>query len=606
MNGKVGQMIYDLREEAGMTQQSLCRNILSVADLSRLESGEKEADKFTLEALFQRLGKSLDKLELTISDEEYEVILMRADIFESLEKREFQKTEQLLKEYEACVGTEKVLQWQFLLQMQALYCYLSSGNIAESAALAERALDITFPERKQKDWASFRLCTQTIQIILFRSFLLMEAKDWNTSARVLGKLAAYLEQYYTDAEEKAKVYPQCMWLLAESYIALRECENAREACAKGKECLAKNGALAGMMELLKAESMCLEHLNRLEELELVKRQMEAIHFLYEIAAKEMPKERALVLYMTSSQDEFTISNELIVEQRIAKDMSQEDLSEDICARETLSRIESGKRSPNRKNLRKMFQKLDLDRERYYGFVASDDYSVYEKVREYNMACFGREKEKAQRLMAEIEAKLDLSLQINRQYVGATQLNRKIAEREIDREQALTELQKVLCYTMKEFRGKVYRIPSREECIILNQMALSMKHLGRMNDAIDLYEQILKRYENSRVLKKHHAVSEMLLYMNYLGVLEVSGYLKEAEQIGKEGISLALACRRGDSIAHMLANLACVYEKTQSLQGETLCESCLRNSYYLLNLYLLEKDSLLIRQYYDKKYEILLD
>lgn len=608
MMGNVGQILCTLRLETGITQQSLCRGLMSEPEFSRVESGEKEADKFTLEAFFQRLGKSLDKLELTISAEEYEVIFKRTVIFECLEQKDFQRAKTLLEEYAQSACMEKILQQQYVLQMKALYVYLKNRDAGLCGELLDQALELTFPEGLETDLTKYRLCTQEIQLVLLRSYLLIEKKKWNMAQLVLEKLADYLEKYYTDEEERAKVYPQCMWLLAEVYVGEKRYEDACERCRAGIDSLAKNGALSSMTELLKTECVCLEYLDREKdkiqaERRLAEHRLEAIRYLYEIAEQDMPEEPVLILCMTSSQDEFVISNELILEQRIAKEMSQEELSEDICARETLSRIESGKRSPNRKNLHKMMQKLDLDRERYSGFVVADDYAVYEKVRAYNMARFWQKKEAALCTLEEIEKDLDMSIPMNRQYVEASRLGNEIGAGKISYEQGLEKLQNILRYTMQDFQGRVYRVPSRQECALLNGIAYCMRRMGRNKEAIDLYEQTIKRYESSRVLRKHHAVSEMLIYVNYPGVLEEDNQLERSEHEAKVGMRLTLECRRGNYAAHILANLSCVYEKGQSPQKEALCEGCLKNSYYLLGLYKLDRDSAVIGKYYEKLYGI---
>lgn len=602
MVGNVGKILCDLRKRAGMTQQSLGRGLVSVTELSGIENGEGGTDKFTLEALFQRLGKSLDKLELTISADEYQVILMRTAIEDALGNHELQKAETLLAEYEQCVGTEKTLQNQYLLQMKAIYVYLLYRDAAECETLLEQAIDLTFPERFGLDFGKYRLCTQEIQIILLRSFLLLEGGKWDAAEAVLGRTADYLEKYDTDAEEMAKVYPQCMWLWAKLSVLQGNYEKAWEKCRAGKEVLIKNGVLASMAELLKIESACLEYFGRTEEQQNVIRQLEAIRFLYEMAGQEVPQENILTVVTTSRQDDFVISGELILEQRMAKQMSQEELSEDICARETLSRIESGKRTPSRKNLHKMMVKLELDRERYYGFVVADRYEVYEKVRAYNMAIYKKQRKQVVNLLDEIEQEIDMSVPVNRQYVEMERLNYKIELGEITYEQGITEMKKILCYTMPDFQGKVYRSPSRQECVILNGIAIGMRRIGELQEANDLFAQILGKYEKSQVLKRHHAVPLLFIYANYTGFLETEGRLAEAERIGKEGIEVTLQCGRGNQMGHLLGNLACVYERKKNNHAKLLFENCLRHGYYLSKLYGLEKDALVIEKYYNSVFE----
>lgn len=97
----------------------------------------------------------------------------------------------------------------------------------------------------------------------------------------------------------------------------------------------------------------------------------------------------------------------------------------------------------------------------------------------------------------------------------------------------------------------------------------------------------------------HAVPGFVLYINYLGALEENDCLKEAEEVGLEGIVHALQCERGDSVGQILANMACIYEKRKEWQKE---KTFLRFSYYILKLYEREHDKMLIKKVYMKKYE----
>lgn len=80
MHNKIGIMLFGLREKEGISQKNLARGILSVTELSRVESGNRGIDRLHLEALFQRIGKSLDKLELAMSMDEYHLFALRHDI----------------------------------------------------------------------------------------------------------------------------------------------------------------------------------------------------------------------------------------------------------------------------------------------------------------------------------------------------------------------------------------------------------------------------------------------------------------------------------------------------------------------------------------------
>ena len=209
-------------------------------------------------------------------------------------------------------------------------------------------------------------------------------------------------------------------------------------------------------------------------------------------------------------------------------------------------------------------------------------------------------------MEELEKILDLSIPVNRQYIGHENLQRKIEEGLINREEEFEELRKLLRYTMKDFSGQVYREPSREEFMLINHMALCLKKLGRMEEAEELYQQVDERYKGSVVEARNHAASKFLFYINYVGLLEEEDKLSKARKVGWQGINFMLDCQKGDVAASLLANIACVYEKLPSKEEKEMGKACLRNCYRLMLLYQHEKDADKIRIYYENKYDFDMD
>lgn len=203
MSQQTGDMIYALRTEKGISQKELARGILSVPELSRIERAEKEADNIMLEALFQRLGKSLDKLELAIPESEYRVILLRTLILDNLLQGHDIFVEELFQEYEATAENKKPLHRQYLLKMRSVSAYMRNHDTNRCLKKLNEALCITFPEWEQTDWEGIYLCTQELQLLLMIAYLKMEASAKETK-KLLKKLVAYIENYCTDEEEKSE------------------------------------------------------------------------------------------------------------------------------------------------------------------------------------------------------------------------------------------------------------------------------------------------------------------------------------------------------------------------------------------------------------------
>lgn len=601
---QLGVMLCKEREKTGETQKNIAEGIISISELSRVERGEHEVDYFMLQALFERLGKSIDKMELAVSVSEYEAISYRVEIEHSIDKRDCEMLAKLIAGYGAYNDKKRPIHRQYAAMLQAVLCYIREQDYAACQHRLEHALTCTL----SGDWVQRvsdgqRLCNQEIQLILMIVYCQWKQADTHEQIQSLTEQMEQFSEYiwnkYTDGEEQVKVYPLSAWLLGELCLYQDRVADAYVACDKGKKCLRENGALNPALELLALEAVCLEKMGMQAELERSRKHSEAIVFLYE-AAGSSPEPDMLLAFMKSSfQGEFVITNELLRDLRKARGLSQEALCMNVCSQETLSRIEQGKRRPNKKRLYQMLKRLGMDRENYYGFIEADDYGLYEKVRQFNR-CFTREgAEFAMKLLDEIEGGVDMTLPINRQFVEEGRITWQLVKGSMSREQANRQLAGLLCLTMPpaESGERYYRVPFRTEYMLINHMAINLRNDNRVQEAVDMFEELMKCFKRSRVRMRHHAVSAFMLYINMAAFLEVYDRLDRAEEIAREGLLHNIECCRGDISGDILANLSVVYWKRGQPELE---EAYLRNAYYLKDFYGREADQYkLVEAYRDK-------
>lgn len=70
MANSLGNLIRMLRKEQGISQGELSKGLCSVANLSKIDLGEREPGQMLFEALITRLGKDSTKWELLLPEEE--------------------------------------------------------------------------------------------------------------------------------------------------------------------------------------------------------------------------------------------------------------------------------------------------------------------------------------------------------------------------------------------------------------------------------------------------------------------------------------------------------------------------------------------------------
>lgn len=581
---QLGVMFCKEREKMGETQKNIAEGILSISELCRVESGNMEVDYFTLQALFERLGKSIDKLELAVSGSEYEAIACRAEIERSIAEWNYASLSKLMSKYHACIDKKRPIHRQYITALHAMAWYVKEQNYAHCLRGMEQALTCTLQGVwRERIRLGQRLCRQEIWIILVITYCQWKLGDTDGLSMQMERLINCILRYYTDAEEQVKVYPHCSWLLGQLYLEQNRVEEAYVTCIKGKESLLENGSLCPLWEILELEERCLEKMDRPDELLQCKKHQGAIAFLYEAAGVHLESNMMVSFMKSSFQGEFVITNELVRDLRKAVGISQEALCMNICSQETLSRIEQGKRSPNKKRLYQMLKRLGMERENYYGFIEADDYGLYEKVRRFNRCFPKKELNKAKELLAEIEKGVDMTKIANRQYVEMAHISEQVNQGEISRDQAVRQFWELLCLTMPPAvsGSLIYRVPFRTEYMLWNKIAINLRRDGKVTEALYIYDQLMQCYKKSKVSMQYHAVPGLTLYINYTGFLEIDNELERAEEIGREGLNHCLACCRGDIVGDILANMSLVYYKQGLMEME---EKYLRYGYCFVRLY----------------------
>ena len=597
MKNTVGYLLKELREDASRTMQNTARGIINQSDLSKLESGEKDVEYLALEALFETLGKCIDKLELAITQEEYELLELREKIVEELERKNSLEVDRLILLYQKKANCRKPLHEQYIKQVQALNNYQKNQDRQQALQALEEALKITCMGYRENDIYFFH---QEIHLLYLIAYLKYELNQWQEAFIILEKVEQYINHFYKDEEAKVKVYPQCEWLIGKILYEEKEYQKADFYIQKGLECLCANGALHWMDALLSLKIACAKKLDRKIKMDEYKKYYASLLTLYEAAGVKVPEFSVISFLKSNTQRECVISNQFLKNLREAEGVTQEELCEDVCAWETISRIENG-RNPNKKKLYQMWKRSGVERERYYGFIESEHYVVYEKVREYNRLIGKEEVNHAIEVLCEIKSKLDMSCILNRQFISCAEIINQILQNKLSDEEAIEQFWELLSLTMPplEASERIYRLPFRTEYLILNQIAGGLHEMGKTREAVKIYKKVLEKYKSNGTNLKYHVVPVMLLYVNYVADLEENNQLKEADTVALEGMNFIINCQRGDMASQLLANMSCICEKRQ----DTITEKrYLRDAYYLNMLYGNINLANVLKQAYEQKFD----
>ena len=130
--------------------------------LSRIEQGKKEPDKMLLEALFERLGKTLLYWEKVLNNDDIRLFQLQVEINSFLEEKNLEVVQMLLKKYKNFKGVSVPLHKQYKMFANARLLQLQNKN-KEAMEELQRALEITLVNaycnyriKIRKQWKSYK------------------------------------------------------------------------------------------------------------------------------------------------------------------------------------------------------------------------------------------------------------------------------------------------------------------------------------------------------------------------------------------------------------------------------------------------------------------
>ncbi len=538
-------MLNSIVIERNVDREALCKGLCSVSAMSRYLCGESQPDRLLLTVLLQRLGMSPDKYATLLNYEEYIYFLWKQSIGLAQINRDWKEMELLLQEEEARKRTtNETLQEQYYLLLQGIVQAKLHDNIEKAKILIEQAICLTVPDFPCLTGKKLLLGMQEISAMLLWYRLQMKEEF---SIELLRYLLEYVGRSYPDEQEQVKLYPK----IAKEYLRILLVEERYIECIaiadRAIQMMQKTGYASCMEDIVETYVEAVEKLGLGERVYKKKIQVAVCK---ELMRELIPGANGLddEIYMLEVWQEIELVDEVIGLGRRERGYSQEYLSEDICAPETVSRIESGRRAPSRKNYAAMARKLGLRDGYFYSCIETDDYHILEKTWEITKYIMNGEWKKTEEMLHALQKEIDLTSPYNQQYIQSTQC---IIDAELGRlsvKEQYEKFLKILGLTMKapavelepEDWSKDFWIHafSKEEMSILIQLSDVLLEQGKIHQAIWLLEGIMNFYRSSKVAIEFH-YRTILMVVQRLSILkEMLNQYEEALLYSEEGIRLS--------------------------------------------------------------------
>lgn len=581
MKKTVGMMIKETMVEKNISLSTLGRGLCNKSDLSRYLNGTRRIDRLLLTVFLQRVGKSPAKFSMLLTQEEYTYFEWKHEICIAQMNSDWKQVEQLLREdKQPKYLINEILQKQYT---QILYSIVEEkvyGNRTESVRLLQEAINITVPEFYKGLKSDTLLGTQEICAILLWQNL---QTDKRKSRLILKELVMYLEMHYQDVQELIRVYPK----VVAQYLLLLQHDKEYEMCLIFSEkvinLMIKTGYANDMERFLQIYIDAAEALGAEEKLIKRKKQLQAWkELMADIGCEEKDVEDEL--FLLDVWQEVELLSEAILISRQEHQYSQEGLSQNICEPETISRIEVGKSAPRPGIYKKIAKKLELPEEYYYTTIETDDFEALELQTLVEGMVMRQQWEEAEKILLQLESRLDLSNKWNKQYVEERKYGIIRGKGIISLEECVEYLINLLQLTMPQVVEESWKCDKfwkhffrKTEMSILMQVSDIFSDLGKYEETACLLEQMYQYYKEKKINYDMQYRMVLLIVGRLSSALLECNNFKKALFYIEEGIRITIISGNKRLLSGLINNKAHALEylgqKEASLKYYRLAYYC---------------------------------
>ena len=322
---------------------------------------------------------------------------------------------------------------------------------------------------------------------------------------------------------------------------------------------------------------------------------ESLIWIWERYAKEWYPTHAI--FHNCYQREYHLDYEFIRAERKAQEMTQANLADGIYRNtECLSRVETGKVSPNKKTFDKLMKKLGIEKGRYNAYVVTDSFETMELKRNIDGCLMRRNYQEAGEVTRELKRRLDMDIEENKWVIEMYEMIVSKCLGETTALEALEGLKELSKPFYNVEKKEFSHIPMRNEVLLINNICIALKEIGQKQEAVELYINTIDKIKSSKVKVKHRYRSYVLVLNNAMN----SG--RDCKNV-YEGIQNELLCGKAMGMPYCLNNILHALDKTgiSKEEGELWAKAI----YYMSDLYGFKEEKEIYKDFIEKEYGIML-
>jgi transcriptional regulator with XRE-family HTH domain len=267
-------------------------------------------------------------------------------------------------------------------------------------------------------------------------------------------------------------------------------------------------------------------------------------------------------------------------------ITQEQLSEDICSVETLSRLETGRQNPSRDVYELLMERMGRVRDRAYSMLSVSDFKVLNKMRQFEVCIQAYDYHRAEYILEDIKKMLGGS-NLDKQFVIRAECLVSYRLKRISTDEFLEELQKAIRITIPRY-GEIslsnWPLTYNEGTLLLN---ISTAYLEKEDyqKGIEILEEMYSALKKSYMDDEQRAIMQVVVLYSISKLYGLIGIHQKAIDTATDGIEICKEFKIGNVLPHLLYN--CAWNKEQLIEKGVLspenkreCITLLKQAYYI--------------------------
>lgn len=491
-----GFMLRIERKKKKVSREKLAEGLCTPGTVDRLERDETDVSLFLLKTLFQRLGLSLNEVELIISCDEFYTLTESNSLENAITTGKYDEAYRILENWDLSTKFQKMM-----YEREMGFLLLKQGKHQEAMEALHRAVEISLPGILENGTQDYLISVIEMENLLEyqrqKRILSKDDKERKLILRNLQEYNKYISRHFLDDMDKSVVKSKSAAVTAETMLSLKMYEEAVILLKQAIVSNGKNGRFTFEETLLQLISEAYAKMGLPNE---NNRWLDSYKAIQMFRREYFPGEAGQDEIMKKSSNfDILLDFELIHKTRVHRKISQPDLAEDIFeSYKPLWSLEKGLRKTSRKNISALFDKLDMKKNRLTPYLFPLTYDVLKTKTDLDYYLQRNEFVKAGDALEKVKKYVTVNDENTEKTLKMYDLLIRFGQRDYSVEDSIDQIEDYLKDFFEDGKLNVYRPLFSCESVLFNLYSILLEEKGHKEKAQEVRKKITEAFDNSLV------------------------------------------------------------------------------------------------------------